>query len=351
MLSTKAGKEIYVVPIVAGDTYGFEVRSGAPGGVENARKGTKSSRANFCCLLSGAPITGDYLKEEGNSGRMGAWMMAVAAAGKRGRVYMAPSPDDEDIARKANPAWKPDVIISGTTQYLGVKPYGMESFGDLFTDRQLEALNTFADLVQEVREHVKADSAKAGRAKNESALCDSTWIGSYADAVATGLAFAISRSVDRGSTSCSWDSCPKMEALRNIFGRQAIPMTWDFAEGNPFSESSGNWMNNIEWGAKSIRMLPARKKGFSCQDDASRQKISMGKIVSTDPPYYDNIPYADLSDFFYVWLRRSLKSVYPELFATLAVPKAEELVAFAYRHDGKSGAEDFFLNGMTNAMQ
>lgn len=110
-------------------------------------------------------------------------------------------------------------------------------------------------------------------------------------------------------------------------------------------------MNNIEWGAKSIRMLPARKKGFSCQDDASRQKISMGKIVSTDPPYYDNIPYADLSDFFYVWLRRSLKSVYPELFATLAVPKAEELVAFAYRHDGKSGAEDFFLNGMTNAMQ
>ena len=209
MLSTKAGKEIYVVPIVAGDTYGFEVRSGAPGGVENARKRTKSSRANFCCLLSGAPITGDYLKEEGNSGRMGAWMMAVAAAGKRGRVYIAPSPDDEDIARKANPAWKPDVIISGTTQYLGVKPYGMESFGDLFTDRQLEALNTFADLVQEVREHVKADSAKAGRAKNESALCDSTWISSYADAVATGLAFAISRSVDRGSTSCSWDSCKK----------------------------------------------------------------------------------------------------------------------------------------------
>lgn len=186
MLSTKAGKEIYVEPIVAEDTYGFEVRSGAPRGVENARKGTKSSRANFCFLLSGAPITGDYLKEEGNSGRMGAWMMAVAAAGKRGRVYIGPSPDDEDIARKANPAWKPDVIISGTSQYLGVKPYGMESFGDLFTDRQLEELNTFADLVQEVREHVKADSAKAGRAKNESALCDSTWISSYADAVATG---------------------------------------------------------------------------------------------------------------------------------------------------------------------
>ena len=142
-----------------------------------------------------------------------------------------------------------------------------------------------------------------------------------------------------------------MEALRNTFGRQAIPMTWDFAEGNPFSESSGNWMINTEWGAKSIRMLPARKKGFSCQDDASRQKISMGKIVSTHPPCYYNIPYADLSDFFYVWLRRSLKFVYPELFATLAVPKAEELVAFAYRHDGKSGAEDFFLNGMTNAMQ
>ena len=165
------------------------------------------------------------------------------------------------------------------------------------------------------------------------------------------LAFAISKLADRGSTICSWDSSPKMEALRNTFGRQAIPMVWDFAEGNPFSASSGNWLNNIDWIAKVSSNLPCTGRGVSCQIDAMNQKITLNKIVSTDPPYYDNIGYADLSEFFYIWLRRSLRSVFPDLFATLAVPKTDELVATPYRHGSKEKADQFFLAGMTSAMR
>ncbi|PKO65370.1 MAG: hypothetical protein CVU23_07955, partial [Betaproteobacteria bacterium HGW-Betaproteobacteria-17] len=172
----------------------------------------------------------------------------------------------------------------------------------------------------------------------------------YAEAVGVYLAFALSRSVDRGSTICSWDNSPKMEALRNTFGRQAIPMVWDFAEGNPYSESSGSWMNNIEWGAKAVTSLPGSAHGSARQEDATSQDTSRDKLVSTDPPYYDNIGYADLSDFFYVWLRRTLRPSFPDLFATLAVPKAEELVATPYRHGSKEKAESFFLGGMTQAM-
>lgn len=141
-----------------------------------------------------------------------------------------------------------------------------------------------------------------------------------------------------------------MEALRNTFGRQAIPMTWDFAEGNPFSDSSGNWTFNIEWGVKAVQLFPAMQFGKVSQQDAQTQTISQNKLISTDPPYYDNIGYADLSDFFYVWLRRSLRPILPSLYATLAVPKSEELVANSHRHGSKEKAENFFLEGMTDAM-
>src|SRR5699024_8090182 len=172
----------------------------------------------------------------------------------------------------------------------------------------------------------------------------------YGEAVASCLAFALSRSVDRGSSICSWDNSPKMEALRNTFGRQAIPVVWDFAEGNLFSSSSGNWINNVEWVSKTVSRLPGNTFGAAFQADATTQQTSEAKVVSTDPPYYDNIGYADLSDFFYVWLRRCLRQSYPSLFGTMAVPKAEELVATPYRHGGKEEAEHFFLDGMTAAM-
>jgi putative DNA methylase len=353
MLSTKAGKEAYVEPVIEDGGYRFTVKVGRPKGVEAAKAGTKLARGgNFGCLMSGSPMNPEYIKAEGIAGRMGARMMAIVAEGIRGRVYLDPTPEQETSALQAHPHWKPEGSFVEDARAFTPCIYGIKKWSDLFTDRQLVLLSTFSDLVQEARERVRTDALAAGQGDKDVPLCNGgTGSQAYGDAVATVMAFAISRSADRGSTICSWDSSPKMQALRNTFGRQAIPMTWDFAEGNPFSGSSGNWMNNIEWGAKAVQILPAKSQGHADQTDASSQETSTAKVVSTDPPYYDNIGYADLSDFFYVWLRCSLKPVFPELFATVAVPKAEELVAMSYRHGGKEKAEEFFLNGMTLAMQ
>ncbi|MFM8478938.1 MAG: DUF1156 domain-containing protein, partial [Planctomycetaceae bacterium] len=134
------------------------------------------------------------------------------------------------------------------------------------------------------------------------------------------------------------------------FGRPALPMMWDFSEGNPFSESTGNLEDAAMWVVKATANAPAHPIGTVVQSEAQEQHVSNARFVSTDPPYYDNIGYSDLSDFFYVWLRRSLQAVFPNLLATIAVPKAEELVATPHRHGGKVKAEKFFLDGMTRAM-
>lgn len=351
MLTTKVGKEAYVEPVIEGGSYRFTVKVGQPADPEKAKNGTKLARANFACLMSGTPISGDYIKAEGKAGRMGARLMAVVAEGKGGRVYLEPTPVHEAAAQEANPTWRPEGEIAARMTGGNCTPYGLTTWGDLFTPRQLVALATLSDLVQEARERIERDAIKAGL-PDDGKVSEKVSAGAvaYADAVGVYMAFAISRSADRGSNVCSWDNSPKMEALRNTFGRQAIPMVWDFAEGNPFSESSGSWMNNVEWGAKAVANMPAKANGSATQADATRQDTSIDKVVSSDPPYYDNIGYADLSDFFYVWLRRTLKPIFPDLFATLAVPKAEELVATAYRHGGKEKAEIFFLDGMTQAM-
>ncbi|MER2553691.1 MAG: DUF1156 domain-containing protein [Thauera sp.] len=351
VLSSKAGKEAYVEPVVEGDGYRFTVKVGTP--PESAKDGTKAAGrgANFQCVLSGAPIGGDYIKAEGQAGRMGARLMAVVAEGVRGRVYLTPTEAHEAIARQAQPTWKPSGNVPARLTGGTCVPYGLREWGDLFTPRQLVALTTFSDLVQEAIEKCRQDALTAGLADDGTGLdAGGSGATSYAQAVGVYLGFALSRSVDRGSTICSWDSSPKMEALRNTFARQALPMTWDFAEGNPFSESSGNWLNNVDWGAKAVVSFPAIASGSVTQSDAQSQTISKNKLVSTDPPYYDNIGYADLSDFFYVWLRKSLKPIFPGLYATLAVPKAEELVATPYRHGTKEKAEAFFLEGMTRAI-
>ena len=212
----------------------------------------------------------------------------------------------------------------------------MDRFDQLFTDRQLVTLTTFSDLVAEARRWVLADALEAGMEPEAPRLADGgTGAEAYADAVATYLGLALDRSIDRGSTVCSWDSSPKMEALRNTFSRQALPMTWDYAEGNPFSQSSGNWMKNIDWVRKAI---PSRKRephpiaAVIQQDAAGETRLLDRAVVATDPPYYDNIGYADLSDFFYVWQRRTLRKFWPGLYRRVLVPKDEELVATRYRH-------------------
>ena len=352
VLSTKKGKEAYVQPVIENGGYRFTVKAGRP--PESAKNGTKLARgANFQCVMSGVVINDPYIKKASMGGRMSARLMAVVAEGNRGRVYLPPTKEHEETAMRAQPEWEPDQAMNrDTTNLVSGRGYGFFTWADLFTSRQLVALTTFSDLVAEARDRVQVDAVAAGMPDDGIPLRNGgTGSMAYAEAVGVYLAFAHSRAADRGSTICSWDNSPKMEALRNTFARQAIPMVWDFAEGNPFSESSGNWLNNIDWCAKASINLPCAAQGESSQVDAMNQSTTRDKVVSTDPPYYDNIGYADLSDFFYVWLRRSLRPVFPDLFATVAVPKAEELVATPYRHGSKERAEEFFLGGMTQAMR
>ncbi|GEM82441.1 DUF1156 domain-containing protein [Meiothermus hypogaeus] len=350
MLSTKPGKEAYVEPVIENGGYRFTVKVGKPEDPEAAKNGTSAGkRAAFKCLMSGAPIPYDYIRSEGQAGRMGARLMAIVAEGERGRVYLPPTPEHEAIAQEAKPTWKPEVALPANPRDFKTPLYGLTTYGDLFTPRQLVALTTFSDLVGEAMERVRRDALAAGLPDDGKPLRDGgTGTQAYAEAVGVYLALGVDRLADRSSTICGWDT--GFTKIRNTFGRQAILMTWDYAEGNPFSDSTGNFSALLEWVEKFLLEAPARPCGSSLQQDASSQSISADKLVSTDPPYYDNIGYADLSDFFYVWLRRSLRPVFPELFATLAVPKAEELVATPYRHGSTEKAEKFFLDGMTQAM-
>jgi len=345
VLSANSGEEAYLEPVINGDAYHFKIKLGNPKNIEAVKKGTKLERANFYCLMSGAPITGEYIKTEGKAGRIGARLMAIIAAGDRRKVYLSSSLVLETLARQAKPYWKPDLIISGSTQYLGIKPYGMENFSQLFTDRQIVALTTLSELVQELCTVIKRHAVAAGLSGDQ---ISETSASAYTAAIQTYLAFAISKCADYWNTSTTW--MPR-GTVGHLFARQAIQMTWDYPEANPFSDFHCAWHETYGWVSKAIETLPSSRYGHALQADAASQILSENKVISTDPPYYDNVPYADISDFFYVWLRRSLKSFIPSLFETLAVPKANELVAFAYRHlDGKVGADEFFLKGMTQAM-
>jgi len=349
MLSTKPGKETYVEPVVEDNHYSFTIRTDKPHNAEAAKNGTKLARgANFRCLVSGAPIASEYIKSEGRSGRMGAKLMAIVAEGDRGRIYLAPTDEHEAIARQAKPPWKPEGEVpprlTGGTCY----GYGLTTWADLFTSRQLVALTTFSDLVQEARERVLKDIKSLQPMEDTASTFSKDWNNAYAAAVATYLGLAMDKASDYDSSLVLWS--PTRDQAKTTFARQALPMVWDFAEINVFAGAAGDLIISIEGIVRTLAGFRLEGEGHVSQGDAQSQSLTSGKVVSTDPPYYDNIGYADLSDFFYVWLRRSLKAVYPDLFSTLAVPKAEELVATPYRHGSKEKAEAFFMNGMTQAM-
>jgi len=350
MLSTKPGKEAYVEPVIEGDSYRFTVKVGKPKDPEAAKLGTSAGkRSAFRCLLSGVPIPYDYIRAEGRAGRMGARLMAIVAEGPKGRVYLPPVPEHEEIARQAVPTWKPDIPLPDNPRDFKTPLYGISTYGDLFTPRQLVALTTFADLVGEAMERVRQDALAAGLPDDETPLREGgTGARAYAEAVGMYLGLALSRLSDIQNSLCAWENTKTQ--VRHLFTRQAVPMLWDFGENNVFGDAAGDYMVSLENMLRALEKVPCVEVGQSNQADASTQTVSINKIVSTDPPYYDNIGYADLSDFFYVWLRRSLRSVFPDLFATVAVPKAEELVATPYRHGSKEKAEKFFLEGMTKAL-
>lgn len=345
MLSSKKGKEAWIEPVVdrANKTITYKAHnSGTTEQLNSAKKGSKAGRgASFECLLSNSAITPEYVKKMSSTGRMKEILIGVAAKGRTGRIFVTPTNEMEEIARSAPDVEIPAIKLPNHSQYVGVLGYGFSTFSDLFTVRQLHALKVFSGLVSSVYKQIISDNQD----KDPSLSQD------YARAICLYLGFCVSKSSDYWSSLCTWRSDPKNLGVGHVFSRQAIPMVWDFAEANPFSDSSGNFLVSLDWIVRVVRALPAGEFGQIDQADAQNIEYPPDVVISTDPPYYDNIPYADISDFFYLWLRQSLKDLYPAEFSTLAVPKLEELVADRVRHGDATSADSFFLSGMTSAMR
>ena len=353
VLASKEGKEAYVSPILQKDSYRFTVVAAAP--PTHAKAGTKSARgANFSCLLSKSPIEPAYIKSEAQAGRMGSKMMGIVLEGPRGkgRVYIGPTPEQEAVAQVLKPehaAASVHVALADDPRNLWCLQYGLSHFDHLFTYRQLTAISTFSDLVAAVIERVKGDIATTSDSNAAHAFANGgTNANAYAESVGLYLGLAVSRSTSMWSSNCWWQQ--NGEFIAQVFTRQAIPMVWDYGEVNVFSDATGNWLSAVEWIERVLLVAVNTQRGEVRQDNATSQQLTTGKFVSTDPPYYDNIGYADLSDFYYVWLRRTLRKVFPDVLATISVPKAEELIASPYRHGSREQSESFFLRGMTKAM-
>lgn len=338
-LCSKKGKKVWVEPIIEDNDYRFEIRHETSGDMLGEFKGTVG-RQGGRCILSGAAMPLKYIRSEGVSGKLGERLMAIVVEGRKGRVYLPPNsiskiniprPDTAHLQFKID-HWQ------GCTNCV---VYGMTDFEDLYSNRQLVALNTFSETLEDVRSKVLEDSLASGISKTKAVA--------YSEAVVVYLAFALDKCADYWSSLCSWHSSG--EKMRNTFGRQALPMVWDFSEANPFSSSTGNWMAMVNWVQKVVARLVPNSVGREVQMDAQSVEYSSDMVISTDPPYYDNIPYSNLSDFFYIWLRKSLKSIQPELFSTISVPRSEELVANQFRFGGKIAAEKKFMEGMEGAIR
>ena len=342
-LSKKKGNEAFVYPEFSCDSFTYSVKSG-----KHKEEGTVN-RKGATCLHCGTGVGFPYIRDEGCAGRMGAVLLAIVAEGKNGRVYLSPNSEHIHAGDTDKPQDYPEGELAYYPGHLNTKVYGLTEFHQLFTNRQLTALTTFSALVDEAQKKAEVDAVAAGMFNDHIALAEGgTGACAYGEAVGVYLAFVVDKMTDYHSSICSWHNSG--EKIRNTFGRQAIPMTWDYAEANPLCESSGSYSNMLEWVYKVLVNLPdsaiiGDAKQFDAQSDNGLRNI----MVSTDPPYYDNIGYADLSDFFYVWMRQALKETYPKVFRTMLVPKTEELVATPYRFDGSvEKARDFFEDGMFN---
>lgn len=319
-LGKKKEKERYVIPIPEGKRVRFEI--GGPTGIP--REGTVSS-TGAVCLLCSTPVSLSYLREEGKAGRMGSQLMAIAAEGRRQRNYLPPTEEHEKAGDVPRPDDIPDAEIARNPRYLTAPNYGMRTWGDLFTNRQLTALTILSDIISEVHNSVSAAHP------------------AYADSIVTYLSLALSRITSTNSQLCRWRSDAAKESVNDTFSRQALPMVWDFAEGYPFADGPSSYSWSASWIARTLDFLESDViPGLAQQEDAAKGDYDGRLLVATDPPYYDNIGYSDLSDFFYVWLRRSLIDVYPDLMQMVLTPKDDEIVADPFRHGGKEQAKQFF---------
>jgi putative DNA methylase len=338
-LSTRPGKEVWIEPIVSGLEYDFEIRSTERGDKGKAPEPTVG-RTAAQCLISKTAFPLSYIREKAVKGELGKRLLAIVAEGKGGRLYLPPRllsnldvPDVDDSHL--------DLEIDHWRSCTNCVVYGMTKFSDLFSDRQIIALSTFSDLLKDVQENIANEIAKDGSASGGRA--------GYEAALVTYLAFVLDKCADYWSALCSWNT--SRELIRNTFGRQALPMVWDYAETNPFSSSSGNWGSMLGWVQKVVAQSVPSALGRIEQLNAQAVKYTGDMVISTDPPYYDNIPYSNLSDFFYVWMRKSLRHIYPDLLSTISVPRMDELVANQFRFGGKEKAQKRFLDGMTDAIR
>jgi putative DNA methylase len=349
VLSSKKSNEAYVQPVVEGDRYHFTVKMGTP--PPGAENGTKLARGSFGCILSGTPMDYAYIDGEANAHRMGDKLMAVVAEGPRRRVYLSPTEEMEAIARVASPAWKPETPCRGTfASNAQGRIYGFKVFADYFTPRQLVAMTTTCDLVVEARDKIRKDALAAGIGDDGCGFdVGGTGATAYAEAVSTYLAFAVDRLAMTNNSLVRWNGVG--EKAQHCFGQQGLAMLWGFAEPNVLGSATGCIDAAVFYSYDPLTWLPKSGAGQAGQADAQTLSKSANKIICTDPPYYNNVGHADLSDFFYVWLRKTLRPVFPSLLLTIAVPKTEELVATSSRHGSKEEAESFFLNGMTQAMR
>jgi putative DNA methylase len=354
VLSAKEDEEIIVKPHVdrIKMSWTFEIDSKpSKADVQTAKLGTKQGKG-FRCLLTGTPMTFAQLRSYGKSDLFGTRLMAIVADGSGGRVYCSPTETHQRLALDTQADWRPDQIMDAKALGFRVPEYGLTRWGDLFTERQLVALTTFSDLVMAARDKVLSNAEKhwSGAGADDSRRLADGGLGpvAYADAVATYLGFAVDKSADRNSTLCAWEA--NMNRMRNTFGRQALPMVWDYVETNPLSGAGGDIAGCANAVYEVLDKLDPPSTGSVQLSDAQSLAHSVSPVFATDPPYYDNIGYADLSDYFYVWLRRTIGSIHPDIFRRVVTEKKDELIAAPHRHGGKDEAEEFFLSGMKRVL-
>jgi putative DNA methylase len=344
-LSSKNGNLAWIEPVIdrAGGTYRFAVKTGTPTDKSFIKAGTKIGRgAKFKCLFSGQPLDGDHIKSESKAGRLGCRMLAIVAEGRRGRVYLPATSEQELAAQMPPPDDAPSEDMAYDPRNIWCVGYGLTRFDQLFTSRQLVGLTTLVSLIRELGDEI-ALNARDSHLSAEDTLA-------YTSSVQTFLALGIDRCADFGNAMCRWSS--GNQKVMNLFSKQAIPMIWDFAEANLLASTVGGWSTCIDYVADCIATLVVSswQRGQVIQADAATGAAAVPNLmVSTDPPYYDNMSYASLSEFFYVWLRRSVKRFYPEIFDTLVIKKDKELIADAHRFEGQTAkAKEHFESGFRN---